>query len=61
MSEFTVRGRFQSRDGRQNFEKVVEAPNEAVARERVYAAFGSEHGLERTQVDLEEVLKEVEA
>lgn len=55
MSEFTVRGRFQSRDGRQAFEKTVDAPNEDVARERVYAAFGAEHGLKRTQVDLEEV------
>lgn len=55
MSEFTVRGRFQARGGRQSFEKQVDAPNESVARERVYAAFGSEHGLKRTQVDLEEV------
>lgn len=55
MSEFTVRGRFDARGGQQSFEKTVEAPNEAVARDRVYAAFGSEHGLERTQVELEEV------
>ena len=55
MSEFTVRGRFQARGGHQSFEKTVEAPNENVARERAYAAFGSEHGLKRTQVDLEEV------
>lgn len=55
MSEFTVRGRFQARGGPRSFEKTVEAPNEDVARERVYAAFGSEHGLKRTQVDLAEV------
>lgn len=55
MSEFTVRGRFQARDGPQSFEKTVDAPNEEVAREHVYASFGSEHGLKRTQVDLEEV------
>jgi len=55
MSEYTVRGRFQMRDGRQSFEKTIEAPNEAVAREHVLAAFGSEHGLKRTQVEIEEV------
>lgn len=55
MSAFTVRGTFQARDGRQSFERTVEAPNVDVARERVYAAFGSEHGLKRTQVDVQEV------
>lgn len=55
MSAFTVRGRFRSRDGWSPFESVVEAPNEAVARERAYANLGSRHGLRRTQIDLEEV------
>lgn len=55
MSRFTVRGRFQSRDGWSPFESVVDAPNEAVARERAYANLGSQHGLKRRQIDLEEV------
>ncbi len=55
MSEFTVHGRFQARDGHQEFEKSVEAPTESVARDRVYASFGSEHGLKRTEVTIEEV------
>jgi len=55
MSTFTVRGRFQSRGGWEVFETTVEAPNEAVAREHVYANIGSQHGLKRRQVDLEEV------
>lgn len=55
MSEYTVSGRFQSRGGGRRFQKTVEAPNESVARDRVYAAFGSEHGLKRTQVTIEEV------
>ena len=55
MSEYTVAGEFQARDGHRAFEKSVEAPNESVARDRVYAAFGSEHGLGRTQVSIEEV------
>ncbi|MFB6184521.1 MAG: 50S ribosomal protein L18Ae [Haloarculaceae archaeon] len=55
MSEFTVRGSFQARDGPQQFEKRIDAENEAVAREHVLATFGSEHGLDRTQVTIEEV------
>ena len=55
MSEYTVRGTFRTREGDQKFEKTVEAPNADVARDRVYAAFGSEHGLKRTQVEVEEV------
>ncbi|PSP94668.1 50S ribosomal protein L18a [Halobacteriales archaeon QS_4_62_28] len=55
MSKFTVTGAFESRDGQQPFEKTIEAPNETVARDRIYAAFGSEHGLTRTQVEISEV------
>ena len=55
MSAFTVSGRFQSRGGFREFTKVVEAPNENVARERVFSKLGSEHGLKRTQVELGEV------
>jgi len=55
MSEFTVSGRFQVRDGWQRFDKEVDAENEDVAIERVYATVGSQHGLERTQVEIEGV------
>jgi len=55
MSEYTVRGRFQVRGGWSSFEKRAEAPNENVARERVYAELGSEHRLKRTQIEVEEV------
>jgi large subunit ribosomal protein LX len=55
MSEFTISGRFQARDGHQSFEKTVDAPNESVAREHVLASFGSEHGLKRAQVEVDEV------
>ena len=56
MSSFTVSGTWKARDGWQRFEKRVDAANEDVAVEHVYAAFGSEHGLKRTEVDVEEVL-----
>jgi large subunit ribosomal protein LX len=55
MSQFTVSGRYQSRDGFRQFETVVDAPNENVARERIFANIGSQHGLKRTQIDVEEV------
>lgn len=55
MSEFTVRGRYPARYGEQAFETTVEAPNADVATERVYANFGSQHGLKRTQIDIDEV------
>ncbi|USZ66683.1 50S ribosomal protein L18Ae [Halorussus salilacus] len=55
MSEFTVRGRFKSRDGWQEFETEVDAENEDVARERTYANFGGRYSLKRTQIEVEEV------
>lgn len=55
MSEFTVSGRYQARDGWQAFETTIEAPNEDVARERVYANLGSQHNLKRTRIDIEGV------
>jgi large subunit ribosomal protein LX len=55
MSTFTVSGRFQSRDGSQEFTKTVEAPNENVAREHVVSQLGSQHNLKRTQIELSEV------
>jgi large subunit ribosomal protein LX len=55
MNEYTVTGRWQARDGWQTFEKELEAENDDVAVEYVYADFGSKHGLKRTQVEIEEV------
>lgn len=55
MNEYTVTGRWQARDGWQSFEKELEAENENVATEHTYAEFGSKHGLQRTQVEIDEV------
>lgn len=55
MNEFTVSGQFRSRGGWQDFEKAVEAENEDVAVERVYADLGSRHHLKRTQIEVAEV------
>jgi len=55
MNEYTVTGRWQARDGWETFEKQIEAENDDVATEHVYAEFGSRHGLKRAQVEIEEV------
>ena len=55
MSTYTVTGRWKTPDGWQGFETEIEAENESVARERVYAEFGSRHRLKRTQVEIAEV------
>ncbi|WP_440006991.1 50S ribosomal protein L18Ae [Halomicrococcus sp. SG-WS-1] len=55
MNTFTVRGRFQARNGWEQFETTIDAENESVAEEHTYANFGSKHGLKRTQVDVSEV------
>ncbi|WP_435196877.1 50S ribosomal protein L18Ae [Natronomonas sp. EA1] len=52
MSEFTVTGRFVARDGWQEFEKQIEAPNQNVALERTYTNFGSQLGLKRRDIDI---------
>ncbi|QIO21006.1 50S ribosomal protein L18Ae [Haloarcula sp. JP-L23] len=55
MSTYTVRGSFPARDGPQEFETEVEAPNENVAEERILSNLGSQHNLKRTQITIDEV------
>ncbi len=55
MSQFTVSGRFKSRDGFAEFETTIDAENENVAREHTYTQLGSQHGLKRSEIELEEV------
>ena len=55
MSQFTVSGRFKSRDGFAPFETTIDAENENVAREHAYSQLGSQHGLKRTEIELDEV------
>lgn len=55
MSQFTVSGTFEARDGPQAFERTIEAENESVAEEHVLSQFGAEHNLQRTKIDISEV------
>jgi large subunit ribosomal protein LX len=53
MDQFTVSGRFRARrNAWQPFETRVQAPNEDVAAERIYAEFGSRHGVKRTGIEI---------
>jgi large subunit ribosomal protein LX len=55
MTDYTVSGQWQGRDGWQPFETEISAPNEDVAEERTFSTFGSRHGLKRRQIEIEEV------
>lgn len=55
MSAFTIRGEFRGRTAPRTFTKEIEAVNENVAREHLLSQFGSEHGLKRTQVTIQDV------
>lgn len=55
MGQYTVSGRFQAREGWQEFSTSIEATNENVAEEYAYSEFGSKHGLKRTQVEIDGV------
>jgi len=55
MSEFTVRGTFQTHRGDRTFETTIEAENEDVAVEHAYANYGSQHNLKRAQIEISEV------
>lgn len=57
MSEYSVSGTFQGREDDRTFSRVVEAPNESVAREHTYALFGAEHNLKRPQVTIDEIVE----
>jgi large subunit ribosomal protein LX len=58
MSMFEVRGRFKVgllKDKWQPFIKIVESQNEKNAGNTVYSLMGSEHGLKRNMIRIDEV------
>ncbi len=58
MSAFIINGRFRiERIGKnwRPFSKVVESQNENTAKEMVYSLLGSEHGLKRNLIKIDEV------
>ncbi len=57
MAKFTITGKIKLQGKERVFEKEVEAESEKHAREKVYALFGSQSGLKRTNVKIESVKK----
>jgi large subunit ribosomal protein LX len=58
MSEFEINGRFRTErigKGWRKFSKVIESQNENNAKEKVYSLLGSEHGLKRRLIKIDEV------
>ncbi len=52
---YEVRGRFRIGNDWKVYTKVVQAPNERQAKERVLATIGSKHHLERRYITIESV------
>lgn len=55
MVDFEIRGKFKVRNNWQSFTKVIESQNEKNAMEKVYSLLGSEQGVKRNLVKIEEV------
>ena len=57
MAKFLVTGKAGSGSSLRPFEKLVEAPSEKLAREKVMALFGSNAGIKRSAIKIETVDK----
>jgi len=55
--KFEISGTFRVGGKNQKFTREVPAKDEAEARERIYALFGSEHGCKRRWIEIAEVKK----
>ncbi len=55
LMEFTVKGEFRMGEDWKPYTKVIAAPNEAQARERIFTIMGSKHRLKRQYVRITEV------
>jgi large subunit ribosomal protein LX len=54
-NSFEVKGTFKTGDDWKPYTKVINAPNEAQAREQTLAVFGSKHRLKRRYITIESV------
>ena len=54
-NSFEVKGTFKIGDDWKPYTKVIDAPNEAQAREQTLAVFGSKHRLKRRDITIESV------
>jgi len=56
-TKFVVSGKAKIGDRNHAFNKVVDAKDEADAKEQTYCLFGSEHGVKRRWIQIEKVEK----
>ncbi|MET1124535.1 MAG: 50S ribosomal protein L18Ae [Archaeoglobaceae archaeon] len=54
---FEVVGKFKTPEGWQKFRKIVEAPSEKFALEKVYSLIGSNHKVQRHLIKIEDMKK----
>lgn len=57
MVKYIVNGKIKLQGKERMFEKEIEAQSEKHAREKTYALFGSNSGLKRTNVKIENIKK----
>ncbi|MCX8194682.1 MAG: 50S ribosomal protein L18Ae [Candidatus Micrarchaeota archaeon] len=57
MAKFVATGSFKSKGKSRKFEKVVEAPSEKLAAEKVLALLGSNAGIKRSAVKITSIEK----
>ncbi|MDF0590920.1 MAG: 50S ribosomal protein L18Ae [Methanothrix sp.] len=55
MVDFEVRGKFKVKRDWQSFSKIIESNSEKNAQEKAYSLLGSEQGVKRNLVKIEEV------
>ena len=55
MNQFKIQGKFRVGNAWQAFTKVLESQNEKNAVEKAYSLLGSEQGVKRTFIRIEEV------
>lgn len=58
--KFVLSGNLRIGKRQEKFKKTVEAKDEAEAKEKTYALFGSEHGTKRRWIKIENVEKSKE-
>ena len=55
MQKFEVKGTFLMGENWMPYKKVIEAPNEKQAQERIFTVIGSKHNLKRRYIRVESV------
>lgn len=58
MNTYVVQGEIKLEKGKNSFERMVKANSESHARDKVLAELGSEHGVTRSRISVEQVSEE---